>query len=80
MLLEKSLAMTGEIVEANSVWQGTPAERVFEYDESNGMSPSSSSSGDLFYTELDPLIPSGSQKESFQDLQKPDRHFYMSGG
>ena len=29
-LLEKSLAMTGEIIEANSVWQGCPA--WFQYE------------------------------------------------
>jgi carbonic anhydrase/acetyltransferase-like protein (isoleucine patch superfamily) len=53
MLLEKSLALTGEIVEANSVWQGTPAERVFEYDNSDGISPSTSYFADeLYYTEL----------------------------
>ena len=40
MLLEKSLALTGEIIEANSVWQGTPAERVFEYGRSSWYSDS----------------------------------------
>ncbi|CAB9519639.1 7a-methyl-1,5-dioxo-octahydro-1H-inden-4-yl [Seminavis robusta] len=32
MLLEKSLAMTGEVIEANSVWQGAPASVLFTYD------------------------------------------------
>ena len=32
MLLEKSLAMTGEVIEADSVWQGSPASLLFTYD------------------------------------------------
>lgn len=32
MLLEKSLAMTGEVLDADSVWQGAPAMRVLQYD------------------------------------------------
>ena len=32
-LLEKSLAMTGEIIEAYSVWQGCPASWWFQYDK-----------------------------------------------
>ena len=32
-LLEKSLALTGEIIEANSVWQGGPASWWFQYDK-----------------------------------------------
>lgn len=35
MLLEKSLAMTGEVIEADSVWQGAPASRIFSYDTSS---------------------------------------------
>ncbi len=31
MLLEKSLAMTGEVVDADSVWQGSPATRLAFY-------------------------------------------------
>lgn len=31
MLLEKSLAMTGEVVDADSVWQGAPASRFTAY-------------------------------------------------
>ena len=31
MLLEKSLALTGEVIEAFSVWQGAPSSRVFSY-------------------------------------------------
>ena len=31
-----SLALTGEIIEANSVWQGAPASRVFEYGPTEG--------------------------------------------
>merc|ERR1712048_1066801 len=32
MLLEKSLALTGEIIETDSVWQGAPAGLLFMYD------------------------------------------------
>lgn len=32
-LLEKGLAMTGEIIEAFSVWQGSPASWWFQYDQ-----------------------------------------------
>jgi acyl-CoA synthetase (AMP-forming)/AMP-acid ligase II/acetyltransferase-like isoleucine patch superfamily enzyme len=35
MLLEKSLAMTGEVIEADSVWQGAPAARLMSYDTSS---------------------------------------------
>lgn len=52
MLLEKSLALTGEIIEANSVWQGSPADCVHEYQDSEGVSPATSFEGDLSYTEL----------------------------
>jgi len=34
-LLEKSLAMTGEIIEANTVWQGGPASLWFEYSKNS---------------------------------------------
>jgi acetyltransferase-like isoleucine patch superfamily enzyme len=32
MLLEKCLAMTGEVIDADSVWLGAPATKVFSYD------------------------------------------------
>jgi hypothetical protein len=32
-VLEKGLAMTGEIIEAFSVWQGSPASWWFQYDQ-----------------------------------------------
>jgi acetyltransferase-like isoleucine patch superfamily enzyme len=35
MLLEKSLVMTGEVIEADSVWQGAPAQRIYSYDASS---------------------------------------------
>lgn len=35
MLLEKSLAMTGEVIESDCIWQGAPASRVFSYDTSS---------------------------------------------
>jgi len=34
-LLEKSLVMTGEVIEANSVWQGGPASWWFQYSKSS---------------------------------------------
>jgi acyl-CoA synthetase (AMP-forming)/AMP-acid ligase II/carbonic anhydrase/acetyltransferase-like protein (isoleucine patch superfamily) len=40
MLLEKSLALTGEIIEPDSVWQGGPASRVFAYDSNLAVTPS----------------------------------------
>ena len=46
MLLEKSLAMTGEVIEADSVWLGSPAARLFSYDTSSiGTRPSGSYAG-----------------------------------
>eukprot|EP00980_Cylindrotheca_fusiformis_P030816 scaffold25463_cov113-Cylindrotheca_fusiformis.AAC.1 len=33
MLLEKSLAMTGEVIESDSIWQGSPAKRIAEFTE-----------------------------------------------
>jgi acyl-CoA synthetase (AMP-forming)/AMP-acid ligase II/acetyltransferase-like isoleucine patch superfamily enzyme/acyl carrier protein len=46
MLLEKSLAMTGEVIEADSVWLGSPAARLFSYDTSSiGTRPSASYAG-----------------------------------
>ena len=42
MLMEKSLVLTGEEVEADTVWQGSPAVRVFMYDAATGLAPSSS--------------------------------------
>jgi acetyltransferase-like isoleucine patch superfamily enzyme len=43
MLLEKSLAMTGEIIEADSVWVGAPAARLLSYDTSSIVTRSSAS-------------------------------------
>jgi acetyltransferase-like isoleucine patch superfamily enzyme len=40
MLLEKSLALTGEVIEADSVWQGAPASTAFGYERSQGVTPS----------------------------------------
>jgi carbonic anhydrase/acetyltransferase-like protein (isoleucine patch superfamily) len=45
MLLEKSLAMTGEIIEPESVWLGAPATRLFSYDTVSSIN--SRSSADL---------------------------------
>jgi acetyltransferase-like isoleucine patch superfamily enzyme len=42
MILEKSLALTGEVIENDSVWQGSPASKVFEYDINEGIVPSTS--------------------------------------
>mmetsp|Transcript_10452 Transcript_10452/g.23095 ORF Transcript_10452/g.23095 Transcript_10452/m.23095 type:complete len:1809 (+) Transcript_10452:41-5467(+) len=41
MLLEKALVLTGELVEADSVWVGAPASRLLSYDTSSlGSNPS----------------------------------------
>ena len=32
MLLEKSLALTGEVLDADTVWQGSPASSVYHYE------------------------------------------------
>jgi acyl-CoA synthetase (AMP-forming)/AMP-acid ligase II/carbonic anhydrase/acetyltransferase-like protein (isoleucine patch superfamily) len=46
MLLEKSLALTGEVIEADSVWLGSPASRLITYDTSSiGTRPSGSYPG-----------------------------------
>jgi acetyltransferase-like isoleucine patch superfamily enzyme len=42
MLMEKSLVLTGEEVEANTIWQGAPAVRVFTYDSNSGVAPGTS--------------------------------------
>jgi hypothetical protein len=35
MMLEKSLAMTGEVIESDSIWVGAPAVRLLSYDTSS---------------------------------------------
>jgi len=37
MLLEKSLALTGEIIDAQSVWQGAPARKIHSYERGTGL-------------------------------------------
>ena len=37
MLLEKSLALTGEIIDADSVWQGAPARKRYSYHRGTTM-------------------------------------------
>jgi acyl-coenzyme A synthetase/AMP-(fatty) acid ligase len=46
MLLEKGLVMTGEIIEADSAWQGAPASRLFAYSN-DPLLPSALSLSDL---------------------------------
>ena len=50
-LLEKSLAMTGEVIEANSVWQGCPASWWFQLERSIGDEHN-------YYDETSRLLPS----------------------
>lgn len=45
MLLEKSLAMTGEVIEPESVWLGSPATRLFSYDAASSIG--TRNSGDI---------------------------------
>jgi acyl-CoA synthetase (AMP-forming)/AMP-acid ligase II/carbonic anhydrase/acetyltransferase-like protein (isoleucine patch superfamily) len=40
MLLEKSLAMTGEVIESDTVWQGAPASAWFKYSPAEILQPS----------------------------------------
>ena len=47
MLLEKGLVLTGEIVEADSVWQGAPAARLFSYDNSSITSVNTTNPGSV---------------------------------
>jgi len=42
MLLEKTLALTGEVIDSDSVWQGAPARIVHTYPRGTGISPSTS--------------------------------------
>eukprot|EP00536_Pseudo-nitzschia_multiseries_P004625 jgi/Psemu1/253765/estExt_Genewise1Plus.C_780027 len=37
MLLEKTLAMTGEVIDAESVWQGAPARQVHSYERGSSL-------------------------------------------
>lgn len=39
MLLEKSLALTGEVLESDTVWQGAPASRIFSHNRGIGVTP-----------------------------------------
>lgn len=45
MLLEKSLAMTGEIIEADTIWQGAPAGQILSYENSSIATNSSIENG-----------------------------------
>ena len=45
MLLEKSLALTGEVIDRDSVWQGAPAACRYRYEFTMGISPSTSFNG-----------------------------------
>jgi hypothetical protein len=48
MLLEKSLAMTGEVIDTDSVWLGAPAARLLSYDTSSiGTRPSYAGSQEI---------------------------------
>jgi hypothetical protein len=42
MLLEKTLALTGEVIDSDSIWQGAPARIVHTYPRGVGISPSTS--------------------------------------
>jgi len=63
-LLEKSLAMTGEVIEANSVWKGGPASYWFQYSQKSSLKKAipyaadteESSSEEEIYDEASKLI------------------------
>lgn len=59
MLLEKSLAMTGEVIDADSVWQGAPATRLFSYEHELGVRPSTSHYESVVESGAEPLDESG---------------------
>jgi hypothetical protein len=42
MLLEKSLALTGEAIDPDSVWQGAPTSKIYSYENGSGILPSTS--------------------------------------
>lgn len=61
MVLEKSLVLTGEVIETDNVWQGSPASRIFSYHggQKGGILPSTSygyDANDLRRRELDDYV------------------------
>lgn len=56
MLLEKSLALTGEVIEKDSIWQGAPAQRIAEYCSSRTTSLGVAAPSVSFGKEHDPTI------------------------
>jgi hypothetical protein len=42
MLLEKRLALNGEVIDTDSVWQGAPASKIFSHPHGSGILPSTS--------------------------------------
>ena len=57
MLLEKSLALTGEVMEADTVWQGAPASQVFQRQrESVAPSPTMSFDNQCDFIEFSQIV------------------------
>jgi hypothetical protein len=42
MLLEKSLVLIDEVIDADSVWQGAPASKIYSYEHGSCILPSTS--------------------------------------
>jgi acyl-CoA synthetase (AMP-forming)/AMP-acid ligase II/acetyltransferase-like isoleucine patch superfamily enzyme/acyl carrier protein len=59
-LLEKSLAMTGEVIEARSVWQGCAASWWFQYSAKDDDSESDKDDAPIIATETTSLLRGGS--------------------
>jgi acetyltransferase-like isoleucine patch superfamily enzyme len=77
MLLEKSLALTGEVIEANSVWQGAPASRVFTRHRKYLDLPSTSFDDSDFTeskSESTPLFPA---QGNAGDQEQIDMYIYV---
>lgn len=53
MILEKSLALTGEVIESQSIWQGSPAVSIGEYEDLSAQEPSDETLSLLLNQEMD---------------------------
>lgn len=69
MLLEKSLALTGEVIESDSIWQGAPAMRISEYQLDLGLVPSVSFGKNY--------VPSGSKDDDEEKLEEAKHYFEL---
>eukprot|EP00526_Cylindrotheca_closterium_P001393 CAMPEP_0113624862 /NCGR_PEP_ID=MMETSP0017_2-20120614/12831_1 /TAXON_ID=2856 /ORGANISM="Cylindrotheca closterium" /LENGTH=1800 /DNA_ID=CAMNT_0000534935 /DNA_START=213 /DNA_END=5615 /DNA_ORIENTATION=+ /assembly_acc=CAM_ASM_000147 len=68
MLLEKSLALTGEVIESDTIWQGAPATRISEYQLDLGLVPSVSFGKDY--------VRSGSKDDDGEGNLEETKHYF----